>query len=62
MIRAQFAFRTMLWNMAPKHKQKGRLTGIQRRILGYTSTAKDRKAKKVERTRRRLGRLHNGRK
>jgi hypothetical protein len=57
-----YAFRTMLFNMAPKHKLKGRLTHVQRKILGYTSTVKVRKAKKVERQRRRLGRLHNGRK
>ena len=61
-IRKQYAYRTWLVGMAPVHKQKGRLTQIQRMILGYTSTRKSRKANKVERTNRRLGRAHNGRK
>lgn len=62
MQKQQWAYRTWLFSMAPAHPQKGRLTQIQRMILGYTSTRKDRKAKKVARTNRRLGRLHNGRK
>lgn len=37
-----------------------RVNGLQRKLIGWTSTRADRKRKKVERTRRRLGRLHNG--
>jgi len=59
--RQHYAYGTMLFQMAPKHRLKGRLTNIQRMILGYTSTHKMRKVKKVARQNRRLGRLHNGR-
>lgn len=46
----------------PGKHSKGRLTHVQRLLIGFTSTRAQRKAKKVERTNRRLGRLHNGRK
>ena len=41
---------------------KGRLTHVERLKIGFTSTLANRAKKKIERTRRRLGRLHNGRK
>lgn len=40
---------------------KGRLSHLQRLLIGFTSTKADRAKKKIERNRRRLGRLHNGR-
>jgi hypothetical protein len=60
-MRQHFAFGSMLFAMAPKHKMKGRLTHVQRMILGYSSTHKMRKVKKASRQNRRLGRLRNGR-
>ena len=61
-MRQQWTFRSWVFSMAPPHRLKGRLTHVQRSIIGYKSTKAERHAKKVERQRRRLGRLHNGRK
>lgn len=47
-------------NEAGKHS-KGRLTHAERLKIGFTSTRADRAKKKIERLRKRLGRLHNGR-
>lgn len=44
----------------PGKHSKGRLSHLQRLVIGFTSTRADQR-KKVERRNRRLGRLHNGR-